>query len=192
MTGRTDAHLFTLENGGFGLIDATQDREATAIRTALARHGGSAGDVQAVFLTHWHYDHAAGARSFPNAKVYVLQPDAALVERQGIPVERGLTDGESVDVSGTKVEVFGLPGHTPGSAAYLVHGVLFLGDSASSIYDGSVAPNRLISEDADQTERALRELVERLRSRRTEIRHIAFGHQGAVKGLEPLLDWAVR
>ena len=184
------AYLFALKDGGFGLIDATMDPEATAIRAALTRVGATSEDVHAVFLTHSHGDHATGARSFPNADVYVLDADVDGVESRGIAVTRGLADGERMEVSGTPVEVFALPGHTPGSSAYLVHGVLFLGDSAAAAQDGSIVSNFLLSDDSEQNERSLRALAERLRVRPADVHSIAFGHQGAVEGLDPLLTWA--
>ena len=83
-----------------------------------------------------------------------------------------------------------MPGHTAGSAAFLVHGVLFLGDSAAGISEGTLHPNTMLSDDAEQTERSLLSLAERLMPRRADIHHIAFGHQGAVERLDPLLNWA--
>jgi glyoxylase-like metal-dependent hydrolase (beta-lactamase superfamily II) len=183
-------YLFELGEGGYGLIDAGIDEQAQALRDALIEKGGDVRDVRAIFVTHGHDDHVAGIRSFPDAEVYVLEPDVASVERFEARVTERIVGGERLDVYGTPVEVFALPGHTRGSAAYLVHGVLFLGDSAAAAFDGSVAPNPLFSEDSAQNERELRALAERLRNRGGEIQHMAFGHQGPVEGLGPLLEWA--
>jgi len=100
-------------------------------------------------------------------------------------------DYESVaNLHGTHVEVYALPGHTPGSAAFLVHGVLFLGDAAQGMRDGTLGPNRVLSEDVDKNDRSLKMLAQRLNSRSSEIHHIAFGHSGPLVGLEPLSKWA--
>jgi len=101
-----------------------------------------------------------------------MEPDADMVERRRgaderrITVTRGLRDGERVGISGTSVEVFAVQGHTPGSAAFLVNGVLFLGDSAAALSDGTLKPNTMLSDNADQTVRSL-----------------------TVEGLDPLLKW---
>lgn len=184
------AYLFDLKDGRVGLVDAGSDPAAKAILAALARRGKSAADVRAVFLTHQHADHAGGARAFPGADVYVLDPDRSAIEQRGIRITRGLRDGERLDISGTVVEVFGLHGHTPGSGAFLINGVLFLGDSAAAAYNSSFQPNTLMGSDPDQTVRSLRALADRLRPRRAEIRHLAFGHQGPLAGLDPMLNWA--
>jgi glyoxylase-like metal-dependent hydrolase (beta-lactamase superfamily II) len=190
------AYLFELEGGGYGLVDAGSDPGAAAIRAALARKHRSPEDVRVVFFTHMHDDHFAGARAFPGATFYVPEPRAAGVaaarQRAGAP--RGDTyaakDGDRIEVFGTTVEIFALPGHTSDSIAVLTHGVLFLGDSAGAVRGGALGANTLLTDDPDRTVRSLRVLGERLASRRAEITHLAFGHQGPLQGLEPLLIWA--
>ena len=94
-------------------------------------------------------------------------------------------------LAGTTVEAFALPGHTAGSAAYLIDGVLFVGDAAASISETALAPNDFaFTMDVALNQRSLRTLAARLKARAGDVRHIAFGHQGPVKGLDPLLNWA--
>lgn len=205
------AYLVELADGGVALVDATMDPGAQAIRRGLRRNGRTPGDVRAILLTHGHGDHIAGARSFPRAAVYALAPDVDLVEGRrvaqspfarsrephdtGIRVTRALRDGERLTVGGTAVEVFALPGHTLGSAAYLIHGVLFLGDSAASQGNGAIsAAPPVFSADRDLARRSLRALAERLEPRRGDVVALAFGHQAPLQGegIEPLLEWARR
>ena len=184
------SYLIALENGGYALVDVGMDSEARAILSVLRRRGAEAREVQFVFVTHAHGDHMGGIPSFPNAEVYALEADADVVRRKYSRAVRGLADGDVITAVGTTVEVFALPGHTPGSAAYLVYGVLFLGDSAAAAYDGSVQANWLFSEDSESNEDSLAALARRLKDRATEVQQIAFGHQGPVDGLGPLLKWA--
>ena len=184
------SYLIALENGGYALVDAGMDSDALAIRTVLQRRGAKARDVRFIFVTHAHGDHMGGIPSFPAAEVYAIEADAKTIRRVRSRTVQGLADGDVVKASGTQVEVFALPGHTPGSAAYLVYGVLFLGDSAAAAYNGSVQANWLFSEDSETNEESLAALARRLESRADDVQQIAFGHQGPVDGLGPLLKWA--
>ena len=184
------SYLIALENGGYALVDAGMDSEALAIRSVLRRRGAEARDVRFIFVTHAHGDHMGGIPSFPTAAIYAIEADAKAIRRTGSRTVLGLADGDVVKASGTEVEVFALPGHTPGSAAYLVYGVLFLGDSAAAAYDGSVQANWLFSEDSESNEESLVDLARRLEGRVSDVQQIAFGHQGPVDGLGPLLKWA--
>ncbi len=203
------AYLLDLPDGGVALIDAGMDPEAKAIYSALSRRGAAPGDVRAILFTHGHGDHTGGAGAFPQAELYALERDSTVPARSPLnrlegrapksggqdptsqrPVRR-LPGGQSFDLHGIQVEVFAIPGHTNDSAAYLVHGVLFLGDSAAADSQGGItgAPP-FVSSDRDRSLRELKRLAELLRDRRDQIQYLAFGHQGPLEGLDPLLDWA--
>jgi glyoxylase-like metal-dependent hydrolase (beta-lactamase superfamily II) len=202
--GIVDIGVIDLGGGKVALIDAGNDARGTAILAELSRRKLGPEAVEAVLLTHGHPDHFASCHLFPTASVYALAADVALAEGRegsksplgkfmspkptGIKVARGLTDGETLTLRNTKIEVFAVPGHTAGSAAYLVDGVLFLGDSAGASKDGKIlgAP-WAFSEDSAQNHASLHALGERLRPRASEIKALVPAHSGVLHGLDPLL-----
>lgn len=192
--------------GEVALIDACMDPDAKAILAALEARGAGPDDVVAILLTHGHVDHLGGVARFPGAEVMALGPEAPLVAGEiaagspvgrlmgakdvGARVTRVVHDGEVLQVGEARVEVFAVPGHTPGSAAWLVHGVLHLGDSAGADREGRLggAP-WVFSEDTARNRQALVDLAGRLAGREADVRTLAFSHAGAVDGLQPLLEY---
>jgi glyoxylase-like metal-dependent hydrolase (beta-lactamase superfamily II) len=190
--------------GKLALIDAGNDKEGKAILAELARRKLGPDAVTAVFLTHGHTDHLAGCHLFPSASIYALAADVALAEGRegskspigklmgakptGVKITRALADGETVKVGDENVRVFAIPGHTAGSAAYLVHGVLFLGDSAGSNKEGKlIAAPRVFSDDGPQNRASLKALADRLRPEAASIKALVPAHSGALHGLDPLV-----
>ena len=179
--------------GKVALVDAGDDPEGKAILAELSRRGARADSVSAIFLTHGHRDHTAACARFPAAAIYALGPDVGLVEGRegphgpltrlapvkptGIHVTRALEDGEKLQVGDKEVRVFAVPGHTAGSAAYLVAGVLFLGDSAGMKSDGKLAGAPwLFSDDRAQNHASIAALAKRLAPEREGIVAIAPAH----------------
>ena len=86
-----------------------------------------------------------------------------------------------------------LPGHTQGSVAYLVDGLLFLGDSAGCTKEGQlrVAPYAM-TDDQDQAARSLRRLADEVRAKPMEVKEIIRAHAGVLDGPQPLYAFADR
>lgn len=189
------------------LIDAGQDAGAAAIRTELARRQLGPESVAAIFLTHGHQDHTGGVLQFPNAEVMALEAEVPLVEGQegsrgpltrlfpvrptGITVTRPLAGGDAITVGDTVVRVYSIPGHTAGSAAYFVNGVLFVGDSADIASDGSLmgAP-WIFSDDQAQNRASLVALSQQLSADSATVLAIVPAHSGAVRGIDALTAFA--
>ncbi len=201
--------LYVLETGPgkVALVDAGVDTEGKALLAELSRRGLTADAVEAIFLTHGHTDHVSAVARFPKAHVYALAVEAPLVEGRGKglgPVNRFLpqrdtgarithpvADGDVVTVGDIPVRVFAIPGHTPGSAAYLARGVLFLGDSADASKEGRVVPAAYIfSDDQARNRDSLKQLAARLEPFAPEVRVLAFSHSGTLNGFEPLRAFA--
>jgi glyoxylase-like metal-dependent hydrolase (beta-lactamase superfamily II) len=188
------------------LIDAGKDPTGKAILDELARRQLGNEAVSAIFLTHGHPDHSAGVHLFPNAAVYVLAADVALAEGRegshgpisglmspkpnGTHITRALHDDETVVVGSASVRVFAVPGHTPGSAAYLVDGVLFLGDSAGLKSNGTLAGAPWAATDnSAQNHASLKALADRLRPEQVRIVAIVPAHT-AMSTFDPLAQYA--
>lgn len=204
--GYVSAFLIDVGPREVALVDAGNDERAGAIMAALQRRGLGPEAVTTILLTHGDVDHTKGARAFPRATVMALAADVDLAEGKvgrgpigrpgprGFKVGRVLRDGESLDLHGARVDVFAIAGHTPGSAAYLAKGVLFLGDSAEAERSGRLAAATwLFCSDRPRNRASLVELAQRLAPRAAEVTAIATAHSGVLsRGLAPLTELAAR
>ena len=204
--GIVDLGVVDVGDGKVLLVDAGNDPTAKAILAELSRRHLGADAVSAIFLTHGHPDHTAGAHVFSSAAVYALQADVALAEGRegghgpvthlmapkpnGTHITRALHDDETVVVGSKSVRVFAVPGHTAGSAAYLVGGVLFLGDSARLKSDGTLVGSPwALSDNSEQNHASLKALADRLRPEQVKIVAIVPAHT-ATATFDPLAQYA--
>jgi hydroxyacylglutathione hydrolase len=190
------------------LIDAGNDKSGKAVLAELKRRNLGPDAVMAVFLTHGHSDHRGAIPLFPKAQVMALEAEVPVVEGRetgggpllrlmgtspsGIKVTRPLKDGESVTVGMKTFHVYAVPGHTPGSAAYLVDSVLFMGDAADASSSGTMirAP-WVFTQSQAEDQASLIQLSERLAQEKADVKAIAFAHSGVLnKGLAPLAEFA--
>jgi glyoxylase-like metal-dependent hydrolase (beta-lactamase superfamily II) len=179
----TSCHLLETE-AGVVLIDACWRKEELVAR--LAEHGVAPGDVTAVLFTHGHADHVKGLEALPNARVLALAAEQPVLETHSpvdATIDQVLSDGEVLRFGSLEVRVYAVPGHTPGSAAYLVDDVLALGDSGLVTASGAFAPvpeDR--SEDPAELVRSVVALADRLESEGRSVRWIVPAHSGALEG----------
>jgi glyoxylase-like metal-dependent hydrolase (beta-lactamase superfamily II) len=162
-------------DSGVILIDLGWGRAEDGVRRALREVGATPNDVKWAFLTHAHRDHIAGWTAVPRA-TFVLGADEVPLFT-GVATYRGpvprLADRLNAYRRPTPSEVtvlplgadtlfalgrdtlraYRVPGHTPGSMAYLFRETLFVGDAANrgvvgdfrgtlSIYSDSVPQSR--------------------------------------------------
>jgi glyoxylase-like metal-dependent hydrolase (beta-lactamase superfamily II) len=108
-------------------------------------------DLQAILLTHTHFDHvgavapvakATGAPVYcPKLEVPVLQDIMSFVPWPGFgpfeswDPEETVEGGERLALAGFDIDVIFTPGHSPGHVTYAVEDALFSGDV---LFEGSV------------------------------------------------------
>ncbi len=188
--GFVSLYVVPIGDGHAIAIDSGADKEAKALDDVLAREKLT---LVAFFITHGHGDHVGGCLRFPRARVYALADEVDLIEgRKGsdgpmgklmgansfsVKVTDRLSDGQVVPVGSKSVRVFAVPGHTKGSAAYLVDGVLFFGDIAGHTTKDQVkrAP-WVFSDDTAQAAESIRALAQKLLPE--EVQAFAFAHSG--------------
>ena len=161
------------------VFDAGLGGGARQLRNWLEDQSLTLDQVDTVFLTHHHSDHVGGLDVLEQASIVAHRDEVPLLANEGVTVDQVVEDGSVVNVGGWSVEVFHVPGHTPGSAVYLVDGVLITGDVAIQERDGQVgpAPERF-SDDPAEAESSLCSLISRLSPRAGEIEHVAYAHSG--------------
>jgi glyoxylase-like metal-dependent hydrolase (beta-lactamase superfamily II) len=201
--GFSSIGVIGIDDRQVALVDAGNDTSGAAILAELSRRQLGPDAVSAIFITHGHPDHIGAVRLFPNAQVMALDAEAALVEGRegahgpltrlfpvretGITVTRRLQDGDVVTIGDKQVRVYAVPGHTGGSAAYLVDGVLFLGDSADIDSDGNLIGAPWIFSDSQPDNReSLARLEQRLVADGVKVMAMVPAHSGASDGIAPL------
>jgi glyoxylase-like metal-dependent hydrolase (beta-lactamase superfamily II) len=140
---RTDSGLVAIDLGWTGADEALDD--------AAARLGAVPADVRWVFLTHAHRDHIAGWPLVRQARFVLgaaevphFTGDSAYrgwitrlsddlddypTPRPGELELLGLGSDTTVILGRDTVYAYTIPGHTPGSMAYVFRGILFGGDA---------------------------------------------------------------
>jgi len=120
-------------------------------KRGLNKLGISPDSVSHIFLTHTDYDHAGGLMAFPQAKVYLSKAEEQMINgqtaRRGIMRNKRISsyhtmeDGDTIVIGGKRIKLHLTPGHTPGSAAYLVDGhILISGDLLRISRKGTILP----------------------------------------------------
>jgi glyoxylase-like metal-dependent hydrolase (beta-lactamase superfamily II) len=160
-------NFYLLEKNGKHLaVDA--GNSARNAKKLMAASGISPGDVAAVLLTHTDYDHTAALSLFSNAEIFISASEENMLNGKTHRVlffdnrldaaHQLLKDGELLDIAGWDVKTIVIPGHTAGSACFLIDGkYLFTGDTGLS--DGRVTPfNEFFCVDRDEQAVSLKKL----------------------------------
>ena len=109
---------------GDSLIDELYAPQTVDIESALAACGVALEDVQALVLTHLHFDHCGQARRI-SAPIFVQRAEMQAARAPNYTVPEWIPDGGVRPVDGdlviaTGVEAIATPGHTPGHQSVVV------------------------------------------------------------------------
>jgi glyoxylase-like metal-dependent hydrolase (beta-lactamase superfamily II) len=181
---------------GLILIDLAWWGAEAELRATLASADATPDDVVAVLITHAHRDHIAAWRAVRHATFFLAEPEAPyffgeaeyagwiprVADRLVEPPlpERGevaavtFSADTTLVVGRDTIHAFLVPGHTPGSTAYLVRGVVFAGDALARTPLGFRHSLPGYSDDVEQAAASLRSLFERLGPH--EVRLICTAH----------------
>ncbi len=166
----SNMYLVQYDDGDYIAFDTGDNK--TDVSKGLEELGIAAGSVGAVFLTHSDWDHIDGFSLFENATVYISEKEVPVIkgiaerkkgkkEKADIGNFRTLSDNETLQFGNSSVRILNSPGHTPGSAAYLVNGtLLFSGDTIANT-DGTLCVfPEVFNTDHSMTVESLRKLSE--------------------------------
>lgn len=167
-----NTYIVRLPDAGRAIMVDPGD-EAPRLLAALEAIGVS--DVDAILLTHTHFDHigavaevarATGAPVYvPELEVEMLRDPNAFLRLpgfgpfEGYEADHTLTGGETLELAGLPIEVTFTPGHSVGHVSYGIpeHGALFSGDV---LFQGSVGRVDLPGGDWPTLQRSIATLLE--------------------------------
>lgn len=164
----TNAYLVGSEkSASIVVVDAPLNCFLSAERFAVDRGW----KIEALLLTHGHWDHTLDAHRFAEAGVrvfahpgdrYMLEHPEIMksyavpgIEIQKVRVDRWISHGETLNLGGMTFEVRQVPGHSPGGVVFYceAEGVVFGGDA---LFAGSIGRTDLPGGDFKQLEAGIR------------------------------------
>ena len=155
--GDYQTNTYILQNGDrCAVIDPGYEPE-----TVLSFMRRKSLTLDAILLTHGHFDHVGGVRALAaetDCKVYLHEAELSMPPMMTAgPLYYTDTygDGDTVTAAGLSVHVLHTPGHTPGSVCLIAEDTMFSGDT---LFAGSCGRTDFDGGSAEQMRASLRRL----------------------------------
>lgn len=140
LTSTEDAAIYLIQSAGrAALVDAGCGGSLNILLKNIRSSGVKPSQIEYLLLTHCHYDHIGGAKAIRDkmkCRTVAHELDAPFMENgdntvtaanwyggtlEAFPVDRKLTgSGEEVRLGDQVIQAIHIPGHSPGSLAYLM------------------------------------------------------------------------
>ena len=139
------------------LIDPGYEPEYLLEQVRLSRK-----TLEAILLTHGHFDHVGGVRQIAEetgCKVYVCPEELLMPQRftaGPLYYTNTYTEGDTLELAGLSLQVLKTPGHTQGSVCLLCGDTMFSGDT---LFAGTIGRTDLPGGDYQTILSSLRRLA---------------------------------
>lgn len=186
-------------DSGVLVIDLGWGDAAAGLRSVLGQLGAKPSDVRFAFITHAHRDHIAAWTTVPQATFVLGRDEVPLftgrasykgfatrladnIKSYRRPASGEVTvlalGGDTVFALGRDtLRAYAIPGHTPGSMAYLFRETLFVGDAVNwGVIQGFRGALTIYSDSVPQSRTSLRSLLARLDSSGVSWRALCTAH----------------
>ena len=153
---KTLASYLIVTPAGDILLDTTYERNVPTIAKSVAQLGFKFSDIKIILGNHAHGDHMEGdalAKQMTGAQVVSMAEDVPALAhiRPGgkvHPIDRVITDGETVSLGGTTLTAHLVAGHTHGCTAWTMT-AMENGQSYNVVFGCSLRAGNVISPDVE-------------------------------------------
>ena len=148
--------------------------------------------LEAVFLTHGHFDHIGGVKDIAaqtGCRVYIHEADLALPSQLTVgtvPATDHYDEGDTVTAAGLTFRVLHTPGHTPGGVCLLCEEAMFAGDT---LFAGTCGRTDLPGSSPKQMRDSLSRLAKLEGNYRVLPGHGIYSTLDMEKRTNPYLQW---
>lgn len=145
-------NVYYIKTGKTGvLVDCGSEKTYLSNMEELQKDGVDLKSIAGILVSHEHFDHIGAigrAKAELGCPVVAHKLAVDTIERGdplitasesrfhdinepflACPVDEEVDEGDSITLDDLKIEVYHIPGHTPGGVAYMMEGCLFVGDT---------------------------------------------------------------